>query len=680
MAERTVPRSSLTVAARQHGRGSVTRSRLGNSWRRGAEAPGKLKFAPLFLLLLASTASAQYYYTDTFASCNSSYWAINGSPPLTCGSSGLSNPSTYGGSMMALNNGGNGTRQEIRVTFGGISGSGTYNSADIYLGTNQTATLGYRLAFRTLSPGSLSLDVYDLNGVWVIGGTSFVYNPAAPLVVRAIKAASGIRVVIGKQAGWIALASNYSGSMGVGFTGGGNGPITKAELAAGDLTAPSIVSSVAAWPNGKQVDLQWAAATDNSGEIFQYKVYRDGAFLGSSRTTSFIDEAVDAGLSYNYTVRAEDFHGNEGPLSAVKAVTNTRNNIQQTGIRPFGSYWGGGGESIDMRSGNVNYTLGMLRAQSRHGLSMGFALSYDSQIWRYGDGQSWSTGFDVGYGFGWKLQAGSIYPVYSSNSSILYYVFTDSSGADYRLDYSSSNHYWSREGHYQMHYDPVTTRLWFNDGSNWLMGAVSGSTEPDAGTRYPTVATDSNGNQIQLRYKPAVGTAAVNTSARLDWIWDARAGGFGNVSYNFTYGTAGCDDGVPRLTGISTALPTGENYTFTYECKATVKSPFTPTYYQPRTALISRTSVSSEAGASLTHGFEYHVLGPDSTLELARVNFPYGGRLQWNYVETTTASNQKVRGVGTRLLKMSSTGTEYSYALARDLGAGWGYVDDADGK
>jgi hypothetical protein len=91
---------------------------------------------------------------------------------------------------------------------------------------------------------------------------------------------------------------------------------------------------------------------------------------------------------------------------------------------------------------------------------------------------------------------------------------------------------------------------------------------------YSTMVQDTNGNQIQIQYKPALGSATVNPSARLDWIWDARAGAYPIVTYLFTYGTPSCgyQDEVPHLSTISTAMPTNENYAFSYACQGTRNS------------------------------------------------------------------------------------------------------------
>jgi len=39
-------------------------------------------------------------------------------------------------------------------------------------------------------------------------------------------------------------------------------------------------------------------------------------------------------------------------------------------------------------------------------------------------------------------------------------------------------------------------RLYFRDGSFWVLGCTSAGTEQDAGTMYPTVMEDTNGNQL----------------------------------------------------------------------------------------------------------------------------------------------------------------------------------------
>jgi hypothetical protein len=92
------------------------------------------------------------------------------------------------------------------------------------------------------------------------------------------------------------------------------------------------------------------------------------------------------------------------------------------------------GEPSAALSGNLNFSLPLIKAQARGGWGVTFALSYNSQMWRQDAGGTWRLGKDVGYGLGWKLQAGSIAPVWSGTSAIHHYVFTDATGAEYKLD------------------------------------------------------------------------------------------------------------------------------------------------------------------------------------------------------------------------------------------------------
>lgn len=52
--------------------------------------------------------------------------------------------------------------------------------------------------------------------------------------------------------------------------------------------------------------------------------------------------------------------------SATPAPLDTR----RIGVRPTGSYWGAGGEQIDVASGNLNYAVPLIRALSRSGWGM----------------------------------------------------------------------------------------------------------------------------------------------------------------------------------------------------------------------------------------------------------------------------------------------------------------------
>src|SRR5205823_10137826 len=77
--------------------------------------------------------------------------------------------------------------------------------------------------------------------------------------------------------------------------------------------------------------------------------------------------------------------GLPGPISARSSEAAGASNggePRRVGVRANGSYWGAAGEQIDMLSGNLNFTLPLLKPQARGGWGVTFALTYNSQIWR----------------------------------------------------------------------------------------------------------------------------------------------------------------------------------------------------------------------------------------------------------------------------------------------------------
>jgi hypothetical protein len=144
---------------------------------------------------------------------------------------------------------------------------------------------------------------------------------------------------------------------------------------------------------------------------------------------------VQPGTAYTYEIEACDFHANCSAVN-INVTTPPAGAIdpREVGVRPTGTYWGSGGEQIDMRSGNLNFSIPLVKAMSRTGGGATFNLSYNSENWRQDPGGEWQLGRDIGYGYGWRLSAGSLTPIYDSIWHLDHYEFTDSTGAPYRLD------------------------------------------------------------------------------------------------------------------------------------------------------------------------------------------------------------------------------------------------------
>ena len=88
-----------------------------------------------------------------------------------------------------------------------------------------------------------------------------------------------------------------------------------------DTTAPSVPAGLTATAvSSSQINLSWTASTDNVG-VTGYKVYRGGAQIGTSPSTSYQDAGLTASTSYSYTVAAYDAAGNTSAQSASATAT-----------------------------------------------------------------------------------------------------------------------------------------------------------------------------------------------------------------------------------------------------------------------------------------------------------------------------------------------------------------------
>jgi chitodextrinase len=98
--------------------------------------------------------------------------------------------------------------------------------------------------------------------------------------------------------------------------------VTATTPPAPDTAPPSAPSGlVAAAPSSTEVDLSWAASSDNVG-VAGYRIYRNGALVGNSATTAYPDTSgVQPATSYSYYVVAYDAAANSSMPSAAANVT-----------------------------------------------------------------------------------------------------------------------------------------------------------------------------------------------------------------------------------------------------------------------------------------------------------------------------------------------------------------------
>ncbi len=93
-------------------------------------------------------------------------------------------------------------------------------------------------------------------------------------------------------------------------------------VATADGSAPSAPANLQGTAvSTSRIDLAWTASTDNVG-VTGYRIYRDGAVIGSTAGTSFSDTGLAEYTTYLYRVAAFDAGGNEStPSSPLTATT-----------------------------------------------------------------------------------------------------------------------------------------------------------------------------------------------------------------------------------------------------------------------------------------------------------------------------------------------------------------------
>jgi hypothetical protein len=534
----------------------------------------------LALALLAAPLSAQYtyYYTDPLTGVNTSNWTQNGD--LTTGPSGLVNPDDYGGSLISTLTSPTQPDYEVRATLNLSASGGLYaiyvRASSGAFGYGNGTYYSFEITNPTFSGSNCSASLL----LWKVNG------PAALLGYTVIPCHNGMQVhavVYGSALSYYQDGRVYltawdpdipAGQPGI---GGRDMPpgnsISEVDLGRHDTTPPSPVNAqtIGTSSFSDHVDAHWQGVVDDAGGIGVegYWILRDGQTWYFASTPEFTDEAITPGSTHTYGIACQDWHGNWSPGTYFTVTAPPAGAIdpRRIGVHPLGNYWGAMGEQIDIRSGNLNYTLPLLKAQGRGGWSVPFALSYNSQQWRQDSAGTWLFGQDVGFGFGWQLMAGSITPYWSTYFTLDHYVFTDSTGTQYRLDVNNNGIWTSKQGVY-VSYDATNQILHFPDGSFWVMGCTSGGTEIDAGAMYPTQMEDTNGNQVNITYLAGNGVPWNNSSARIQEIEDVRAVQTGNppytpshyVTYSFTYNS----DAIPHLTAITSHVPTGEGGWFYY--------------------------------------------------------------------------------------------------------------------
>jgi RHS repeat-associated protein len=622
----------------------------------------RLAFAAALLATAVCWAGYSFYYTENFSNLSAN-WYVNGNISTT--GSGISVPSGAVGALIskvAIPDGTSDSMVSATVTSSYCCPAYAVGTFSLYLRASaNTDGSGNNGTYYVLNVSNSGWNFQKrVNGSLTTVGSgsgNLLYNG---VTLRATAHGSTILLVVGD----VTLIYNDSdipaGQPGI---GGSNmlysSQFSTVQLGPVDRVGPTIGSiGISAFPN--HVDAHWSSADDANGPgIALWTFGRSQGPADATLTPNTTDTTVQPSSTYTYSIDAWDYSANLA-YKTTSVTTPPAGSIdpRQVGVKPTGTYWGALGEQIDLRSGNLNYTLPLLTAQMRGGNSVQINLAYNSTNWRQDPGGTWKLGGDVRYGFGWKLLAGSLTPIWGINWALDHYLFTDSTGAEYRLDQNSNNVWTSKDSTY-VAYDANAGRLWFPNGAFWLFGCTSAGSEQDAGTMYPTLMEDSNGNQIILTYQGAPTLGGTNSSARISIIEDVRAvyddavGAY--ATYVFSY------DATGHLTGIANNIGTAEGYGPISYASQTLCDPFGGGCGYGSIYTLSSLAIT---GLSLSYSFQQ-----DSTGALTRATLPYGGYLGWQYANYTYVGSRLQPEVQYRLLSKDGTAaSQVSYFINRDSG------------
>ncbi|GAA4187643.1 ricin-type beta-trefoil lectin domain protein [Streptosporangium oxazolinicum] len=139
-------------------------------------------------------------------------------------------------------------------------------------------------------------------------------NPDGSIALLALNAGSSGKAFKVRWKGQSFTYTLPAGAAGT-FTwdgGGGSGGDTSPPTAPTNLQASQTTAS--------STRLSWGASSDNVG-VSGYVIFRNGAQVGTSATTTFTDSGLSAQTTYSYTVRARDAAGNLSPASGAHGVT-----------------------------------------------------------------------------------------------------------------------------------------------------------------------------------------------------------------------------------------------------------------------------------------------------------------------------------------------------------------------
>jgi chitodextrinase len=204
--------------------------------------------------------------------------------------------------------------------------------------TTSTATVVIKLPADTVAPttpGALHATAVTTTSV-AMAWTAATDNRAVASY-RIARGGTTVATVPAASTSWtdaaLVGATSYTWTVRAVDGAGNAGPAaTMTATTATPDAAPTSVSNVTATMSPTTARITWGAASDDHG-VTGYRVWQDGAILGTISGTSLTIDSLTPGTSYTWTVRAVDSIGQLGAAATVQASTTLPDTTAPTSVQ-----------------------------------------------------------------------------------------------------------------------------------------------------------------------------------------------------------------------------------------------------------------------------------------------------------------------------------------------------------
>ncbi len=293
----------------------------------GAQVTGAAFGAKVMPIKINQPTTGSAYYSDIIRGV---LWAAdNGAKVVNISFAGTADPGFAFASAAGY------LRQKGGILFQSSGNNSTtltfpnYATINLVGATNSTDTVtswsNKGAAVDIVAPGSGIYAVGRDNLTYIVSGTSFS-SPMTAGVAALMFARNPsllpwqLENILFAQA--LDLGTlGYDTSYGWGRANAGNAVANALSAIPPDITPPDATGfNTWSYDGVSTVNLGWLSVYDNTGPVTLYHIYRNGSFIGSSNTLSFIDAPAPAGAN-SYTVRAVDPSGRESANSGAVVIT-----------------------------------------------------------------------------------------------------------------------------------------------------------------------------------------------------------------------------------------------------------------------------------------------------------------------------------------------------------------------